>query len=255
MKPQPNFLRRAVRSALTFAAAFTAGAFLHPVLQDALSAAMTGAKRGWAQLKGQPLPASPTGERMGLKTYAKSVYDRSLANMAVDRAQLARTPGREFNARELAVLRKVFGDAVDYGAVTIKERPFKKETQQGAAFYNTISYPKGRPMGDEWLVHEVTHIWQAQQGKLKHSWDRMRQPSKYDTDFRSAIRAGKSWAKLSFEHQAYLIQEAFQSGYFDDPRVYDLEPAVKAVLQDAEAAFERSEEKLIQRGRLFEAVA
>jgi hypothetical protein len=193
---------------------------------------------------------------LGLKAYAQSVYKRSLVNSIVGRVKLSRAPGRELNARELTVLRGVFGDAVDYSAVKIKERPFKKETQQGATSYNTIMHPIGRPLSDATLVHEVVHVWQSQQGKLKYAWNIKQQPSKYDARFRDAILVGKKWGKLSFEHQAWLIEEAFERGYFDsNAHAYDREPLVKAALKDAEAAFERSEERLLRRMTPFQAVA
>jgi hypothetical protein len=189
-------------------------------------------------------------------------------------------PSRELTGEEIAELRKVFGDSVDYSQVRIKEgdggfwgggglftiggRPrsvmgtiyipsgyLEKEVgdEMGAEIadritaINTDREARGLPKlteaeaqaerdrlrGDEGfkaeverkvrmtlLVHEVTHVWQYQNGGSDYMGEAVwAQYARGGYDLRKA--AGKPWHRLSPELQGALLEEAYEDGFFDDP--------------------------------------
>jgi hypothetical protein len=120
------------------------------------------------------------------------------------------TPG------EIALARLVFGDAIDYDPVRIRQRKW--------AFFQpreTVMAPRGHihfhpfgsryredfahaPLSDQGLfVHEMTHVWQHQKGVFlplaRHPFCR------YDY----AIRPGWLLYRYGIEQQAEIVRHAF----------------------------------------------
>ena len=131
--------------------------------------------------------------------------------------------GRSLKEDEMAMLRSIYGDSIDYSKVQIKEgkaglistfnpdRPF--------VVGNTIYVPSGS-MSEDTLVHEMMHVWQYQNGGVDYmgkavaaQWWGPADPTGgsrgyfYDDD----VVAGKPFEKLNPEQQAELIEDAFSA--------------------------------------------
>src|SRR5262249_54767875 len=79
--------------------------------------------------------------------------------------------------------------------------------------------PKGDlPTNLDLLSHEMTHVWQFQNGGTDYLSEALyAQNFGEGYDFQRGIREGKSWRELNPEQQAELIEQAYDSGYFDCP--------------------------------------
>ena len=145
----------------------------------------------------------------------------ALARLTMDTISAVQTAtglepiGRPLRQDEIEGLRKVFGDTIDYSKVTIKEgdagifagdRPI--------AMGNTIYMKNDRSF--ETLVHEMTHVWQFQNGgndyMLKAGWAQFSNwvqgnDTSVAYDWTRDIKE-KGWAGLNPEQQAHLIEDA-----------------------------------------------
>lgn len=127
--------------------------------------------------------------------------------------------GRKLSGTEIAELRKVYGDTIDYSLIRVKEGDSGLLSISGRAFVmgNTIYMPK-TPFDMSLLVHEVGHVWQYQTGGSDYLSEALYAQFFGDAyDWQKGIADGKSWAELDPEQQAQLIQNAWDTGYFDAP--------------------------------------
>lgn len=145
-------------------------------------------------------------------------------------------PSRALNEQEIAELRKVYGNTIDYSQIRLKEG-FIGANQLLAPHTvgNTIYIPQGRldPNSSNYiqernqlLVHETGHVWQYQTGGTDYIGESLYHQAKgwlsgasrnAAYDFEQPIKDGKTWAELNPEQQAHLIEEAYVQGLFDDP--------------------------------------
>ncbi|MCB9645986.1 MAG: hypothetical protein H6730_05210 [Deltaproteobacteria bacterium] len=127
-------------------------------------------------------------------------------------------PGRKLTDAEIAELKKVYGDSIDYDQVRIKEgfsglfstndRPF--------AHGNTL-YMKDQTVDQELLTHEMMHIWQYQNGGSDYMSEALVSQwwgKGYDWE---ASVPGTPWEDLEPEQQAEFMEKAWASGFFNDP--------------------------------------
>jgi hypothetical protein len=118
----------------------------------------------------------------------------------------------------VAIARSVFGDAIDYGAVQIRRRkwfPFQPRRITMAPCGHVHFHPEGSAycadfaregvLRQGFLIHELTHVWQAQE---KGSWylPLRRHPfCRYDY----ALRPGRPLTSYGIEQQAEIVRHAF----------------------------------------------
>ncbi|NMO14145.1 hypothetical protein HPC49_22065 [Pyxidicoccus fallax] len=129
--------------------------------------------------------------------------------------------GRKLTDAELAVLRSVYGDFLDTSKLRIKEGDVGLLTLSGRPFThgNTLYIPrKHLPLTEELLVHEAAHAWQHQNGGTDYMSESLVGQYLGDGyDFAKALTEGKSWAEMSPEQQAELLEQAFRQGCFKTP--------------------------------------
>ncbi|HYV50116.1 MAG TPA: hypothetical protein VFA20_34910 [Myxococcaceae bacterium] len=139
-------------------------------------------------------------------------------------------PARPLKANEVAELKKIFGNSLDYTKIdlaigtnnmmTKDDRPVAVPMSNGRT---TINYPRGGRFADPpptWsLVHESLHAWQRQHGAARYAPDSVHdQLSKGTHEAYNWQRAtGKPWEKWGPEQQAQFIEEAYQAGAFNTP--------------------------------------
>lgn len=142
-------------------------------------------------------------------------------------------PSRPLNEQEIAELRSVYGDTVDYSQIRIKEGHLG--IANGLAPHtigNTIYIPQrdGQQrtvaQRNNLLVHEAAHVWQYQNGGTDYISESLwhqavgaigsgNRDAAYE--FEGAIRNGTTWADLNPEQQGHLIDEAYNRGMFSNP--------------------------------------
>jgi hypothetical protein len=122
------------------------------------------------------------------------------------------TPG------EIALARSVFGDAIDYAAVTVRRRQFMPFQPRGvtmAPMGHLHFHPEAGHYRDDFaaaplslqghFIHEMTHVWQAQQrGRWylvthRHPWCR----------YSYALRPGWKLERYGIEQQAEIVRHFF----------------------------------------------
>jgi len=138
---------------------------------------------------------------------------------------------------EIAEVKEVFGDKIDYSKVKIitgKDMTLwgKILTSGGAALTwgNTIYFPNKNPdgskcdgeggtcydfnslQGKEWLTHEMTHVYQYQKSGWgyvpKSVWEQItkgKDAYNYDKD----LSADKDFSKYGIEQQAVMVEDYF----------------------------------------------
>ena len=140
-------------------------------------------------------------------------------------------PPRGLRDDEIAELRKVFGDTIDYSKVKVHDNV--KDGLLGSNRAMSLGghiYMPGDKTSDpsyfNTLVHEMGHVWQSQNGGPDYAAKALEAQLFGDGDggwgqrgydWEAGIAAGKSWAEQSPEQQAELISNAHQAGWFDDP--------------------------------------
>ena len=128
-------------------------------------------------------------------------------------------PGRKLRGDEIAALKQVYGDSIDYASVRIKEGDSGLFSKSGRAFAhgNTLYIPPDDlPLTLDLLVHEMAHVWQHQNGGTDYMSEALWAQEVGDGyDFEKGIAEGKSWSELNPEQQAELLQMAYRSGFFD----------------------------------------
>lgn len=138
---------------------------------------------------------------------------------------------RRLTESETAAARRIFGSSLDYGRVKIyRGIPFLPTLNVAVAPCNHIYFPRNNcpedftlttPNYQIWLIHELTHVWQHQQGyrpwlgglllALKGGY---RRRSAYVYPPLHSIR---SLAELNMEQQADLIAHYYAARYLEWP--------------------------------------
>ncbi|HEY0712227.1 MAG TPA: DUF4157 domain-containing protein [Polyangia bacterium] len=145
---------------------------------------------------------------------------------------------RGLSPAEVEQLRPIFGDAVAYEEVRIKEGRAGLFSANDRPFTtgNTI-YMKMDPSHPAWgeiLVHEMVHVWQYQNGGADYQSKSL--AAQFITrdayQWRAAALAQKPWAQLNPEDQGALIEEFSRQQYFTTGRF--------VVFDDAGAAIDRT---------------
>ena len=128
---------------------------------------------------------------------------------------------RYLTAGEKALVRSVFGDAVDCSRVKLvrgKWWPFQPRRSAMAPMGNIYFHPDGggwsedfskEPLGAQgFFIHEMTHVWQAQKGG-RFYLPLARHPfCKYRYDF----VPGRPFSRYGLEQQAEIVRHIFMAG-------------------------------------------
>ncbi len=130
---------------------------------------------------------------------------------------------RPLTAGEIAMAREVFGEALDYARVRIWAQPVRRFDR---------AFVAGRWFGRDWivwpaasllpdysapdvpvrraavLIHELTHVWQAQQG-LNLLWAKLR-AGDGAAAYAYELRDDTVWERLNLEQQAMAVEDEFR---------------------------------------------
>lgn len=127
---------------------------------------------------------------------------------------------RPLSAGEQALARTVFGEAVDLQPVRLLAGgwPFRRAFVPGRWLARdwivwpaaTLARDLSRaPLGDQaTLVHELVHVWQAQQG-VRLAWAKLG-AGDGAAAYRYATDESCRWVALNIEQQAMVVEHAFR---------------------------------------------
>ena len=118
---------------------------------------------------------------------------------------------RQLSVGELAIARSVFGDSIRLDEVNLKTAWWVLKTYavspNGNIYFNkadwVADFSHASINKQSWLIHELTHVWQLQQGLKVVRGAIMNRRYNY------VLKAGKSFFKYGIEQQARMVQDYF----------------------------------------------
>lgn len=141
-----------------------------------------------------------------MKTFAD--YVRSISEKFTS---FATSSSRELTDGERALAQSVFGDALELDGIRICSSPL---ILKGYAMSpNGFIYFNPKDLADDfsrlslqtqaWLIHELVHVWQIQQGiqVVRHAL--------FDRRYRYALEEGKAFFQYGLEQQAKMVEDYF----------------------------------------------
>jgi hypothetical protein len=160
---------------------------------------------------------------MGLvKTFVQTPVDAVLmmGGRAVSAIQTligVEAPGRKLTDQEIAELKKVYGDSIDYSSVRIKESDDLFTIGANRTHGNVIHFQKDALKNNpSVLIHEMAHVWQFQHGGTDYMSEALWAQAAGDAyNYAKAISEGKSWSQFDPEQQAELLEDAYRQGFFN----------------------------------------
>src|SRR4051812_25976805 len=138
-------------------------------------------------------------------------------------------PPRGLKPEEVTELRKVFGNTVDYSQIRVHDnvKDGLVGSNRAMTLGNDIYMPGDKTSDssyDSTLTHEMTHAWQGQNGGPAYAAKAVTAQLTGDGegnlkgyDWEAGIQNGKDWKGQSPEQQAELIQNAHDTGWFNNP--------------------------------------
>jgi hypothetical protein len=129
---------------------------------------------------------------------------------------------RPLTAGEIALAREMFGEAIDYGPVRLWAQPFgfSRVFVAGRWFgRDWIVWPQPQLLEDyaapevpahkvATLIHELVHVWQAQQG-VNLAFAKLKSGDRRDS-YAYEIGPDTLWAHLNIEQQAMAVEDEFR---------------------------------------------
>lgn len=140
-------------------------------------------------------------------------------------------------AGEVTLARSVFGDAIEYGRVTIRRRkwfPFQPRKVTMAPLGHLHFHPLGENYCEDFatasvhqqahFIHEMTHVWQTQ----TRGWWYLPLVRPFSRRYDYSLKPGWPLTRYGIEQQAEIVKHAFllRNGYslagVADAAAYDL---------------------------------
>ncbi|MGE6475001.1 type IV secretion protein Rhs [Psychrobacter sp. NPDC078631] len=127
------------------------------------------------------------------------------------RSDTGKQQSRYLTAGEITLAYSVFGDSIKLDEVQLKTAWWVLKhyavSPNGNIYFNSVDwitdFSKAPLNKQSWLIHELTHVWQLQQGlKVVRGAIINR---KYDY----VLETGKSFFKYGIEQQARMVQDYF----------------------------------------------
>ena len=135
----------------------------------------------------------------------KRLFDR------YPRSSVKNQQSRPLTVGEVALARSVFGDSIRLDGVHLKTAWWVLKSYavspNGNIYFNPADWVtdfSAASLGKQsWLIHELTHVWQLQQG-LK-----VVRGALIDRRYNYVLRTGKPFFKYGIEQQARMVQDYF----------------------------------------------
>ncbi|MBS3931598.1 MAG: vgr related protein [Sphingomonadales bacterium] len=125
---------------------------------------------------------------------------------------------RPLSAGEVALVRSVFGDAIDCARVTIRRRRWwwfhpRRVTMApaGHLHFHPLSnhycedFSQAQPRLQAHFIHEMTHVWQVQ----TRGWWYLLLVGPFQRKYSYTLKPGKPFKAYNIEQQAEIVAHAF----------------------------------------------
>ncbi|MEN2751818.1 type IV secretion protein Rhs [Psychrobacter sp. FBL11] len=118
---------------------------------------------------------------------------------------------RKLSSGEVKLARSVFGDSINLDAVQLKTAWWVLKNYAVSPNGNIYFHPEDWVVDfghtsiskQSWLIHELTHVWQLQQGLKVVRGALINRRYEYD------LKLGKPFFKYGIEQQARMVQDYF----------------------------------------------
>lgn len=144
---------------------------------------------------------------MRLQTTFKRLFKRTMSSKSNQQRS------RKLTAGEIALARSVFGDSIELDTVQLKTACWVLKnyavSPNGNIYFHpadwVIDFSQLSLSKQSWLIHELTHVWQLQQG-LK-----VVRGAIVNRRYAYVLKAGKPFFNYGIEQQARMVQDYFVS--------------------------------------------
>jgi hypothetical protein len=211
-----------------------------PIVEDAVGVVTHGAKALWEAATGHPDRAKRELRRMfdsarrlasdvTLGVLGAAVMVAVVLVSGVQRVFGAQNEPRRLTDQEIALLRDIFRDALDYDEIRVVENRlgildggrWGKAARRAPYTIGYTIYVPGATLNADTLVHEAVHVWQFEHGGPRYILSAVRAqkwgqvgtvptcPSHAPTrgyDFDNALTDGRRWPEFNPEQQAAFIE-------------------------------------------------
>ncbi|MFC3901840.1 hypothetical protein SAMN05421749_101502 [Acinetobacter marinus] len=118
---------------------------------------------------------------------------------------------RALTVGEIALARSIFAEHLDYAKVEIVSHRLVLShyaiSPNGHIYFSPkdwrADFSKESLAIQSWLIHELTHVWQVQQGIS------VVKKALFDRRYRYVLQLGKSFLNYGIEQQAQMVQDYF----------------------------------------------
>jgi hypothetical protein len=157
-----------------------------------------------------------------LDTHNVTVYSgeatrKTKFTKTTSKAKLERQENRKLTPGEVTEARRVFGSALNLDAVTVHEGGIATVGGYARTIYNKIYFPKGTfSSGDfmPYLIHELTHVWQYQQGAEIQGMIFEALVGNYDYGGEAGLKKawddGQAFDEFSIEQQGDILEDYYK---------------------------------------------
>ncbi len=132
-------------------------------------------------------------------------------NLRLNGLSYSNNQSRRLNAGEIMLARSVFGDSIQLDEVTLKTAWWVLKNYavslNGNIYFHPadwiVDFSEASINKQSWLIHELTHVWQLQQG-LK-----VVRGALINRRYDYVLKTGKSFFNYGIEQQARMVQDYF----------------------------------------------
>ncbi len=132
-------------------------------------------------------------------------------DMSLKLTSFAISSSRVLTNGERALAQSVFGDALILDSIRICSSPLILKgyamSPNGSIYFNpkdlAADFSKLSLITQSWVIHELVHVWQIQQGVkvVRHAL--------FDRRYRYALEEGKAFFQYGLEQQAKMVEDYF----------------------------------------------
>jgi hypothetical protein len=151
-----------------------------------------------------------------IKIMLKSLFNRVHMTDLYQRIHVKLTSlmiasSRELTAGERILAQSIFGAALDFASIRLCSSRFVVKnyalSPNGSVYFNPKNFSEDFSQCSlnvqSWLIHELVHVWQIQQGV------KIVRCALFDRRYRYVLRDGKSFFQYGIEQQAQMVQDYF----------------------------------------------
>ncbi|WP_435979647.1 type IV secretion protein Rhs [Psychrobacter sp. DM4] len=146
--------------------------------------------------------------KKSLNRYLNTRYLNAISSIGLN---LTASKSRYLTDGEIILARSVFGEDINLDKVALKTAWWVLKnyavSPNGNIYFSAADwiedFAQTTLSKQSWLIHELTHVWQLQQGI------KVVRGAVFDRRYRYIIKTGKSFFRYGIEQQARMVQDYF----------------------------------------------